>query len=128
MKRTGGAASAWAVLLGLFLLVEGIWGLRSPVVFGVLTTNWLHACIHILLGLIGLGTGLRDGGRGFCLFVGWLLLLVGVLFFVPVVTTFVTSLLNLNVYVAGFNIVVGLITLVVARLSRPTVVVVEREA
>jgi hypothetical protein len=126
MKRSGGAASAWAILLGLFLLVEGVWGLKSPVVFGLLTTNWLHACIHILLGLIGLASGLRGGGRGFCLVVGWLLLLVGVLYFVPVATEFVTPLLNLSVYAAGLNIVVGLMSLIIARISRRAVVVVER--
>ena len=92
MNCTHRASAALSVLLGLFLLVEGIWGLKSPVVFGLLTTNWLHACIHILLGLVGLAAGLRGGGRGFCLFVGWLLLLVGVIFVVPVATDFVTPL------------------------------------
>lgn len=125
MRRSGGASAVWATILGLFLLVEGIWGLFSPVVFGVLTTNWLHACIHILLGIIGLASGLRGGGRGFCTFVGWLLLVVGALWFVPVAGAFVTSLLNVNVYVAGFNIVVGLLTLIIARISRPDVAVVD---
>ena len=125
MRRSGGASAVWATILGLFLLVEGIWGLKSPVVFGLLTTNWLHACIHILLGLIGLAAGLRGGGRGFCLFVGWLLLIVGVLYFVPVATAFVTPLLNLSLYVAGFNIIVGLITIIIGRMSRREVVVVE---
>jgi hypothetical protein len=45
---------------------------------------------------------------------------------VPVATAFVTPLLNLSVYAAGLNIVVGLMSLIIARISRRTVVVVER--
>jgi hypothetical protein len=36
------------------LLFEGIWGEFSDVVFGVLTTNRIHATIHILLGIVGI--------------------------------------------------------------------------
>lgn len=122
MKRSAGATAPWAILLGLFLLIEGTWGLKSPVVFGVFTTNWLHAIIGILLGIAGLIAGMKSGARGWCHFVGWLLLIVGVLFFVPVVNVFVTSLLNLNVYIAGFNIIIGVITIIIARMSHEQVI------
>jgi hypothetical protein len=69
------------------------------------------------------GTGLRGGSRRFCHFVGWLLLTVGVLYWVPVAREIVISLLNVNVYVAGLNIIIGIITLTIACLSRPERVV-----
>jgi len=117
MNREGGISSTFATLVGAFLLVEGIWGMFSPVVFGVLTTNVLHASIHIVLGLIGIWTGMKGGSRGFLTFLGVLLLAVGVLRFVPVAGELLASLLNVNTSVALFNIVVGIVSLVVARTS-----------
>lgn len=117
MNREGGISSTFATLVGAFLLVEGIWGMFSPVVFGVLTTNVLHASIHIVLGLIGIWTGMKGGSRGFLTFLGVLLLAVGVLRFVPVAGDLLASLLNVNTAVALFNIVVGIVSLVVARTS-----------
>ena len=100
-----------ATVIGVFLLIEGAWGLFSPVVFGVLTTNTLHAGIHILLGIAGLWMGRGDMARGYLTFVGTLLLVVGLLWFVPVVSGILGSVLNVSSTVAWFNIVVGIICL-----------------
>lgn len=108
----------FAMLVGAFLVVEGIWGMFSPVVFGVLTTNVLHACIHIVLGLIGIWTGMKGGEKGFLTFLGILLIAVGVLRFVPGINDVIVSLLNVNYAVAYFNIAVGVISLIVARMPR----------
>ena len=59
MNQTNGISGIFAVIIGVFLLIEGIWGEFSDVVFGVLTTNRIHATIHILLGIVGIYTGLR---------------------------------------------------------------------
>ncbi|MBA2320480.1 MAG: DUF4383 domain-containing protein [Deltaproteobacteria bacterium] len=113
----------FALFLGVFLLIEGIWGLFSPVVFGVLTTNLLHATIHILLGAAGFWAGRTGRARPYLLAVGALLVVVGLLRFVPVVSDLVISLLNVNVPVAIFNVVVGAICLAIvaweARVAQP---------
>ena len=114
----------FARILGIFLLIEGIWGLFSPVVFGVLSTNRLHAVIHIVLGITGVVLSRRAGARGYLLGVGGLLAVVGALFFVPGVSGLIIGLLNVNFAVAVFNIVVGLACIAVAFGSnRETVVV-----
>ena len=118
MNRENGISGPYAIIIGVFLLIEGIWGEFSDVVFGVLTTNRIHATIHILLGIIGVWTGLKGGARGFCIFLGVLLIAVGVLRFVPGVGDLIVSLLNVNRAVAYFNIVVGVVSLVVAFVSR----------
>ncbi len=118
MNRENGACGYFAILVGAFLLIEGIWGLSSPVVFGVLTTNLLHAVIHIALGLIGIWVGLRTGARKFCLFLGVLLVVVGGLWFVPVAGPIITSLLNVNAAVAYLNLGVGAVALVLAYTAR----------
>ncbi len=108
------ATDIFAILIGAFLLIEGIWGLTSDVVFGVLTTNRTHAIIHILLGLIGIATGLRRQARGFCIFLGILLLAVGILRFVPGASEIIVSILNVNIPVAWLNVVVGAAALLVS--------------
>lgn len=67
-------ASAFAVAIGIVLSVEGLWGLVSPVVFGVFTTNLPHAAIHIVVGLYGVAVGLGREAAGYLLFLGALLL------------------------------------------------------
>jgi len=118
MNQTNGISSIFAVIIGVFLLIEGIWGEFSDVVFGVLTTNRIHATIHILLGIVGIYTGLKGGSRGFCIFLGVLLLAVGVLRFVPGVGDLIVSILNVNPAVAYFNIVVGIVSLIIGFISR----------
>jgi len=115
MNRT--ISGIFAVLIGVFLLIEGIWGEFSDVVFSVLTTNRIHATIHILLGIIGIYTGLKGGSRGFLTFLGILLTAVGVLRFVPGIGDLIVSILNVNPAVAYFNIAVGIVSLIIAFMS-----------
>ncbi len=104
-------ADRFAILIGLFLLIEGIWELFSPVVFVVLTGNLLHGVIHITLGLLGIWLGWTARARGYCIFLGLLLLLVGGLWFVPGPKELIVQLLNVNQAVAILNLIVGAISL-----------------
>lgn len=106
------------MIVGAFLLIEGVWGLFSPVVFGVLTTNLTHAVIHIVLGIVGIWAGLKGRARGFLLFLGVLLLAVGILWFVPGIRELIVSILNVNQAVAMVNIAVGILSLVIALADR----------
>ncbi len=110
---------SFTVTLGALLLVEGIWGLFNPMVFGVLSTNLLHAIIHVALGIAGIWCGRAGRVRGYLLFVGGLLLAVGLLWFVPSVQDIIVRLLNVNRAVAGVNIAVGIVALAMARPARP---------
>lgn len=121
MTRSNGLCGPFAIVVGAFLLVEGLWGFFSPVVFGVLTTNTLHAVIHVTLGVIGLWVGMRSGARTYCLWLGVLLFAVGVLWFVPVIGSFLTSLLNINAAVTYLNLAVGAAALALAFTARQQV-------
>lgn len=116
VRRTG-PAGPFAIVIGAFLLIEGILGLNSPIIFRVLSTNTTHAVIHILLGLVGLAVGISGKARHYCMFLGVLLLAVGVLRFVPGIGETLVNLLNVNYAVAIFNIVLGVVSLLVARSS-----------
>ncbi len=105
------------MIAGVFLIIEGIWGMFSPMVFGIFSTNKLHATIHIVLGVLGIYTAMNKGARQWCTLVGLLIIVVGVLRFVPGIGDIIVSLLNVNEAVAIFNIVVGAAALLVARMS-----------
>jgi hypothetical protein len=113
------ATNRFAIVIGLLLLVEGVWGFFSPVVFGFLTTNHLHATIHVLLGVAGIWTGTRRRARGFLLFLGVLLLAVGGLWFIAPVGELFFRWLSVNRTVAWVNIGVGALSLIMASLVPP---------
>ncbi|MGI8431755.1 MAG: DUF4383 domain-containing protein [Chthoniobacterales bacterium] len=114
------ALNAFAIVIGIFLLIEGIWGFFNPVVFGVLSTNSTHATIHVVLGLLAIFLGMRRAARGFCIFLGLLLLAVGILRFVPGPDELTVRFFNVNYAVAWLNIVVGAISLLLALVAGRT--------
>ena len=117
MTKPLNAVNVFSVVLGIFLLIEGGLGLFDPLVFGIFSTNLLHASIHLLLGTAGIFYGLRNRARNYSLYVGILLVVVGVFFFVPVIGPFITRILNLNQAVAIFNVVVGAAAILFAFLT-----------
>lgn len=117
MKKPLSAVNLFALILGVFLVIEGLWGMFSKMVFGIFTTNLLHAFIHLFLGVTGIYLGSRNKARKYSLFVGILLLMVGVLYFVPGADAFVIKLLNVNDAVAYLNIIVGIMAILLALLT-----------
>jgi hypothetical protein len=105
---------AYTLTVSIFLLIEGVWGLFTPVIFGFLTSNLLHAVIHIVLGVCGILAARTAHARGFLIFLGVLLLAVGVLWFVPPFTDLLARTLNLDEAVAILNILVGALSLAMA--------------
>jgi len=121
VKRSNEVNNVFAISIGIFLLIEGVWGLFSDVVFGIFTTNITHAVIHIILGILGVVLGFRKNAGGFCTFLGILLVLVGLFRFVSGTGEFLIKVLNINEPVAYLNIIVGLISLSVVYYRRPGV-------
>ena len=110
-------ARTLSLLAGVLLMIEGIWGFYRPVVFGGLTTNTLHASIHIVLGAVGLWAGTSSHGhpRIFLGALGGLLIAVGLLWVVRGSRGWIEGLLNVNEAVAVTNLVAGGICLLVGR-------------
>jgi hypothetical protein len=107
-------SSVLSLIITAFLLIEGIWGLFSPVVYWVLTTNRAHAIIHIFLGVIGLVARQKGYIRSFFGFLGSLLVVVAVIWLVPATREIPTDLLNVSGPVAALNLVLGAVALLLA--------------
>src|SRR6185503_7216375 len=108
----------FAFAVSVFLIGEGLWELFHPMVFGVFTTNSLHGGIHVVLGIVGLIAAARGHASSFLTFLGVLLLLVGVLWFIPATRNLPTNLVAVNRAVAIFNVILGAVALLMARDAR----------
>ena len=117
MTKSLNAVNVFAIVLGIYLTIEGALGLFNPLVFGLFSTNPLHAVIHLMLGVSGIYAGLRNHARNFSYFTGFLLLVVGLLYFVPAIEPLLVKILNLNKAVAIFNIIVGIVAVLFAMLT-----------
>lgn len=106
--------------MGVFYIVDGIWGFFSPITFGILGTNTLHTITHLLMGIAGLYTARTTGARLWCMAIGSMVLPVGVFYFVPGTHDLLVSIFNLNQPVSILNIVVGALALLIARNSKTT--------
>lgn len=111
MKRPLTTVDMFAILVGILLLLQGIWNLIDPPFLEIFTSNVLHAVIHVVLGIIGIWTGLRSGAYTFLIFLGILLLTVGVLFFFEPAKELLVELFDVNKAVALLNIGVGALSL-----------------
>ena len=116
--KSGSLINNYVLLLGIFMLAEGIWGLFSDVVFGFMTTNTTHAVIHIALGITGIILSVLHKAYLYCILTGALLVVVGLLYMIPATKSLTVQLLNLNGFVAVFNVVAGLIALLVAYVGK----------
>ncbi|WP_029034153.1 DUF4383 domain-containing protein [Salinimicrobium terrae] len=107
MTRPFNTVDMFALLVGFLFLIQGIWNLIDPPFLEIFTSNLLHAIIHVVLGIIGIWTGLRSGAYIFLLFLGILLLTLGILYFLEPAKELLIELFNVNVAVAWLNIGVG---------------------
>ena len=114
MKNSGKLLNTFSILIGIFLLIEGIWGLSSDVVFQVFTTNTTHAILHIILGIISIVLGFRKNANEFCFFLGLLLLVVGILRLIPGTSHVIIDVLKANEPVAYMNMALGCVALFLA--------------
>lgn len=104
----------FAILVGVVLVILGIWGfVQNPVLnwFGV---NMLQNIVHILAGAVGIWLGTKGSERGFNLWFGWIALVVGVLGLLPVVKDWLFQLLGINSAISWLHIILGIIALIVA--------------
>ena len=120
-KRSNLVNNIFSILLGVFLIVEGIWGLFSGITFGIFTTNITHALVHIVLGITGIIAGIKQNAGPFCTLLGTFLLIIGIIWFIFGRDSFFVRLLNVNQPVAVMNCIAGFLCLSVVYYKRPGV-------
>lgn len=118
------AARSFALVAGVLLLVEGVWGFFASTTFGVFDTNPLHATLAVVLGFAGIRmAGNCSDARSFSFWVGALLLALGVVARAPGFDTLMYVTLEINPIEAVFAIGLGITALGAAYMSRPRPIV-----
>jgi len=106
-----GTQRTYAFILGLLLVIIGIWGLFTESILGIFSVNALQSILHIIAGLFGLYVGTKGEGPGYNSTLGWIGLLLGILGFIPGVDTILADLLMINTEISVLHLVLGVITL-----------------
>jgi uncharacterized membrane protein len=109
--------NVFAMCIGTFLLIQGIWGLFSQEVFGVFTTNFTHSLLNIVLGMAGIYYGYEESAQYYSLFLGTILISVGLLRFLFGPSDSPVYLFNINEAVAYYSIFMGTVALILGSLS-----------
>ncbi len=108
----------YCIIIGILLIVQGIYNLVNPPFLGVFTSNSLLAILHILLGIGGVWTAFKGGTYFYSIFLGIFLLIVGILYFIPPARLVMVDIFNVNAPVAWLNLLFGVVSLLVAFLGR----------
>ena len=108
----------YCIIIGMLLLVQGLYNLIDPPFLEVFTANSAHAVIQTVLGIAGIWTGLRGGTNVYAIFLGTFLLLVGLLYFISMTRMYVVDLLNINAPVAWLYLLFGVVSLLVVYLGK----------
>ena len=102
----------FALILGIVLLLVGIWGFFTTSIFGI-GVNPAQSVIHVIVGLLGIYSGTKGMGHGFNMWVGWGGVVLGILGFIPAVDQILADLLNINTATSILHLVIGVVCLAV---------------
>lgn len=118
--RKAGLLRIVTLIIGIIFLILGISGLLSNEVFGWFTTNSFQACIQILIAVAAFVSFAGKNYRPFLKFLGIILMLVGLIWFLGIGGDWLVRIFNINRPLAIFNLVIGLIVLVLALTLKST--------
>ena len=112
----------YALILGIVLLIVGIWGFFLPggtgeilKLFGV---NYLQSGLHVIAGIFGIYAGTKGEGKGYNSIIGWIALIVGILGLIPGVKETLMNFLSINMEISVLHIVIGIVSLGVYYMAK----------
>ena len=103
----------FALILGIVLLLVGIWGFFQPMILGIFGTNVYQSVLHVIAGLFGIYAGTKGMGHGYNATIGWIGLVLGILGFIPGVDTLLMDLLDINTAITVLHLVIGIVCLAI---------------
>lgn len=106
----------YALILGIVLLLIGIVGFfpnalvsnQAGAFFGV---NPAQNILHLIAGVIGIYIGIKGKGPTYNMILGWIGVALGILGFIPGISDFLLSLLNITSSTSVLHIAIGVISL-----------------
>ena len=109
----GSLQKRYALILGVILLIAGIWGLFTDEILGIFGGNTTQSALYLVVGVLGVYAGTKKKGRGFNGTIGWIGVLIGILGFLPYTSEILTDLLNANTATTWLHLAIGVVSLLV---------------
>ena len=81
-----GAQKTWAWIIGVILVLVGIWGFLSEPILGIFATNTWHNLVHLITGLVFIWAGAKNMAKPTNTWLGLIYVLVGILGFFGILT------------------------------------------
>lgn len=106
-----GAQKTYALILGIVLLLVGIWGFFSMSLLGIFGVNMAQSVLHVIAGAIGIYAGTKGKGYGYNMWLGWIALVVAILGFIPGTNTLLMNWLNINMGTTVLHLAIGIVSL-----------------
>ena len=104
----------YAMVLGVVLVLLGLWGFVQAPVLGLLGVNLAQNVLHLVGGAIVLWFGYKGAAKSTNMWLGIVALVVGVLWFVPGSSDLLTSIFAINAEISYLHLAVGVVSLGVA--------------
>ncbi len=104
----------FALVLGIVLLLVGIWGLFLGADGGEILgigVNIPQSVLHVIAGIFGIYVGTKGMGPGYNSSIGWIGIVLAVLGFVPATAKLLDTLLNINMATTYLHLVIGVVAL-----------------
>ncbi len=101
----------FALILGIVLLLVGIWGFFTNSILGIFGVNMYQSILHVIAGLFGIYAGTKGMGTGYNMSIGWIGVLLGVLGFIPGINNLLMNWFNINPAISILHLVIGVVCL-----------------
>ncbi len=102
----------YAMIVGLVLVILGIWGYFQHPILGYFGVNTAQDILHIVGGILILWIGMKSP-KGVNLWLGWIALVIGILGFIPGAVDLLVSWFAINTTISWLHIAVGVVSLLV---------------
>ena len=108
-----GAQKTYSLILGIVLLIVGVWGFFTNSILGLFGVNSMHSVLHLIAAVCGIYVGLKGTGMTYTAIIGWIGIILGVLGFIPGVKDFLMNMLNVDMGITVLHLVIGIVSLIV---------------
>lgn len=104
----------YAMVLGVVLVLLGLWGFVQAPVLGVFGVNAAQNVLHLVGGAVVLWFGYKGAGKTTNMWLGIVALVVGVLGLIPGANDLLASVFAINAAITYLHLAVGVVSLGVA--------------
>src|SRR3989338_10028959 len=103
-----GAHKTFSLILGIVLVVIGVWGLFTQHILGIFGVNVPHSVLHLIAAACGIYAGTKGDGKSYIIIIGVIGILLAVLGFIPGIKDLLIQFLNIDTGITVLHLIIGI--------------------